>query len=163
MLISFISGELHDVTIQLPQVCQTFIRTLDLHLVHQMDNIGFFEMWLIFHNWEFGTNIRGVNKLRMYTELYVTYTSIHSIHIAMTCSALLHSDVVWRYIVWFALIGIVPFHLLCTTALPRPMRIQCLYIYIYIYIIVEKRTNSSHMYDHGFMDNTNRQAVCKSQ
>ena len=57
-----------------------------------------------------------------------------------------------------------------------------LYIYIYIYIkwtvfvnvttksaqhaharmiaiIVEKSPNSSHMYDHGFMDNTNRQAV----
>ena len=33
---------------------------------------------------------------------------------------------------------------------------------IYIYIIVEKSPNSSHMYDHGFMDNTNRQAVCKS-
>ena len=32
-------------------------------------------------------------------------------------------------------------------------------IYIYIYIIVEKSPNSSHMYDHGFMDNTNRQAV----
>ena len=32
---------------------------------------------------------------------------------------------------------------------------------IYIYIIVEK--SPSHMYDHGFMDNTNRQAVCKSQ
>ena len=31
--------------------------------------------------------------------------------------------------------------------------------YIYIYIIVEKSPNSSHMYDHGFMDNTNRQAV----
>ena len=30
---------------------------------------------------------------------------------------------------------------------------------IYIYIIVEKSPNSSHMYDHGFMDNTNRQAV----
>ena len=26
-----------------------------------------------------------------------------------------------------------------------------------------KSPNSSHMYDHGFMDNTNRQAVCKSQ
>ena len=64
---------------------------------------------------------------------------------------------------------------------------QCanVYIYIYIYIkwtvfvnvttksaqhararmiaiIVEKSPNSSHMYDHGFMDNTNRQAVnCK--
>ena len=35
--------------------------------------------------------------------------------------------------------------------------------FIYIYIIVEKSPNSSHMYDHGFMDNTNRQAVCKSQ
>ena len=34
---------------------------------------------------------------------------------------------------------------------------------IYIYIIVEKIPNSSHMYDHGFMDNTNRQAVCKSK
>ena len=32
-----------------------------------------------------------------------------------------------------------------------------------IAIIVEKRPNSSHMYDHGFMDNTNPQAVCKSQ
>ena len=32
-----------------------------------------------------------------------------------------------------------------------------------IAIIVEKSLNSSHMYDHGFMDNTNRQAVCKSQ
>ena len=31
-----------------------------------------------------------------------------------------------------------------------------------IAIIVEKSPNSSHMYDHGFMDNTNRQAVCKS-
>ena len=40
---------------------------------------------------------------------------------------------------------------------------QTIYIYIYIYIIVEKSPNSSHMYDHGFMDNTNRQAVCKSQ
>ena len=63
----------------------------------------------------------------------------------------------------------------------------CMYIYnIYIYIkwtvfvnvttksaqhaharmnamIVEKSPNSSHMYDHGFMDNTNRQTVCKSQ
>ena len=29
-------------------------------------------------------------------------------------------------------------------------------------IIVEKSPNSSHMYDHGFMENTNRQAVCKS-
>ena len=38
----------------------------------------------------------------------------------------------------------------------------CIYD-IYIYIIVEKSPNSSHMYDHGFMDNTNRQAVCKSQ
>ena len=28
-----------------------------------------------------------------------------------------------------------------------------------IAIIVEKSPNSSHMYDHGFMDNTNRQAV----
>ena len=35
--------------------------------------------------------------------------------------------------------------------------------HMYIYIIVEKSPNSSHMYDHGFMDNTNRQAVCKSQ
>ena len=34
---------------------------------------------------------------------------------------------------------------------------------IYIYIIVEKSPISSHMYDHGFMDKTNRQAVCKSQ
>ena len=33
----------------------------------------------------------------------------------------------------------------------------------YIYITVEKSPNSSHVYDHGFMDNTNRQAVCKSQ
>ena len=33
------------------------------------------------------------------------------------------------------------------------------YCIIYIYIIVEKSPNSSHMYDHGFMDNTNRQAV----
>ena len=64
--------------------------------------------------------------------------------------------------------------------------INYVYIYIYIYIkwtvfvnvttksaqhaharmiaiIVEKSPNSSHMYDHGFMDNTNRQAVCKSQ
>ena len=32
-----------------------------------------------------------------------------------------------------------------------------------IVIIAEKSPNSSHMYDHGFMDNTNRQAVCKSQ
>ena len=32
-----------------------------------------------------------------------------------------------------------------------------------IAIIVEKSPNSSHMYDHDFMDNTNRQAVCKSQ
>ena len=32
-----------------------------------------------------------------------------------------------------------------------------------IAIIVEKSPISSHMYDHGFMDNTNRQAVCKSQ
>ena len=32
-----------------------------------------------------------------------------------------------------------------------------------IAIIVEKSPNSSHMYDYGFMDNTNRQAVCKSQ
>ena len=32
-----------------------------------------------------------------------------------------------------------------------------------IAIIVEKSPNSSHMYDHRFMDNTNRQAVCKSQ
>ena len=32
-----------------------------------------------------------------------------------------------------------------------------------IAIIVEKSPNSSHMYDHVFMDNTNRQAVCKSQ
>ena len=31
--------------------------------------------------------------------------------------------------------------------------------YIYIYIIVEKSPISSHLYDHGFMDNTNRQAV----
>ena len=61
-----------------------------------------------------------------------------------------------------------------------------IYIYIYIYIkwtvfvnvttksaqhaharmiaiIVEKSPDPSHMYDHGFMDNTNRQAVCKSQ
>ena len=30
---------------------------------------------------------------------------------------------------------------------------------IYIYIIVEKSPNSSHMYDHGFLDNTNHQAV----
>ena len=32
-----------------------------------------------------------------------------------------------------------------------------------IAIIVGKSPISSHMYDHGFMDNTNRQAVCKSQ
>ena len=32
-----------------------------------------------------------------------------------------------------------------------------------IAIIIEKSPNSSHMYDHGFMDNTNGQAVCKSQ
>ena len=32
-----------------------------------------------------------------------------------------------------------------------------------IAMIVEKSPNSSHMYDHGFMDNTNRQVVCKSQ
>ena len=30
-----------------------------------------------------------------------------------------------------------------------------------IAIIVGKSPNSSHMYDHGFMDNTNRQAVKK--
>ena len=35
-------------------------------------------------------------------------------------------------------------------------------IYIYIYNCW-KSPNSSHMYDHGFTDNTNRQAVCKSQ
>ena len=58
------------------------------------------------------------------------------------------------------------------------MRIKLIYIYIkwtvfvnvttksaqhaharMIAIIVEKSPNSSHMYDHGFMDNTNRQAV----
>ena len=65
-----------------------------------------------------------------------------------------------------------------------PVQINKIYIYIYIKwtvfvnvttksaqhaharmiaIIVEKSPNSSHMYDHGFMDNTNRQAVCKSQ
>ena len=41
-----------------------------------------------------------------------------------------------------------------------------IYIYICIYIYTYncwKSPNSSHMYDHGFMDNTNRQAVCKSQ
>ena len=38
-----------------------------------------------------------------------------------------------------------------------------LYFIDIIYIIVEKSPNSSNMYDHGFMDNTNRQAVCKSQ
>ena len=66
------------------------------------------------------------------------------------------------------------------------MYMYILYTYIYIYIkwtvfvnvttksaqhaharmiaiIVENSSNSSHMYDHGFMDNTNRQAVCKSQ
>ena len=32
-----------------------------------------------------------------------------------------------------------------------------------IAIIVEKSPNSSDMYDHGFMGNTNCQAVCKSQ
>ena len=32
-----------------------------------------------------------------------------------------------------------------------------------IAIIVEKSPNSTHLYDHGFMDDTNRQAVCKSQ
>ena len=32
-----------------------------------------------------------------------------------------------------------------------------------IAIIVEKSPNSNHMYDLDFMDNTNRQAVCKSQ
>ena len=32
-----------------------------------------------------------------------------------------------------------------------------------IIIIVDKCPNSSHLYSHGFMDNTNRQAVCKSQ
>ena len=32
-----------------------------------------------------------------------------------------------------------------------------------IAIIVENSPHSSHMYDHGFMDYTNRQAVCKSQ
>ena len=32
-----------------------------------------------------------------------------------------------------------------------------------IAIIVEKSPNSSHLYDHGFMDNTNLQAVCTSQ
>ena len=38
--------------------------------------------------------------------------------------------------------------------------LPCIYIYIYIYcIIVEKSPNSGHMYDHGFMDNSNRQAV----
>ena len=37
--------------------------------------------------------------------------------------------------------------------------VSYMYIYIYIYVIVEKSPNSSHMYDHGFMDNTNRQAV----
>ena len=34
---------------------------------------------------------------------------------------------------------------------------------IYIYIIVEKIPNSSHLYDQGFMANTNRQAVCTSE
>ena len=33
----------------------------------------------------------------------------------------------------------------------------------HIYSIVEKSPNTSHLYDHGFMDNTNRQAVCKLQ
>ena len=33
------------------------------------------------------------------------------------------------------------------------------YIHIYMYIIVEKSPNSSHMFDHGFMDNINRQTV----
>ena len=43
---------------------------------------------------------------------------------------------------------------------PIPTKyIYIIYIYMYIYIIVEKSPNSSHMYDHGFMDNTNRQAV----
>ena len=48
--------------------------------------------------------------------------------------------------------------------MPNTLLIQLPYgEYIYIYIIVEKSPNSSHMYDHGFMDKTNRQAVCKSQ
>ena len=32
-----------------------------------------------------------------------------------------------------------------------------------IAIIVEKSPNSRHLYDHGFMDNTNLQTVCKSK
>ena len=32
-----------------------------------------------------------------------------------------------------------------------------------IAVIVEKSPNSNHLYDHGFMDNTNLQAVCESQ
>ena len=49
------------------------------------------------------------------------------------------------------------------SVLPQHGCIDCIDIDIYIYIIVEKSPNSSHMYDHVFMDNTNRQAVCKSQ
>ena len=51
----------------------------------------------------------------------------------------------------------------CIHPLPMVQYYIYVYIYTYIYIIVEKSPNSSHMYDHGFMDNTNRQAVCKSQ
>ena len=47
---------------------------------------------------------------------------------------------------------------------PGMVDISCFNLYnIYIYIIVEKSPNSSQLYDHGFMDNTNGQAVCKSQ
>ena len=42
------------------------------------------------------------------------------------------------------------------TCTPSQLKVM---ITVYIYIIVEKSPNSSHMYDHGFMDNTNRQAV----
>ena len=81
----------------------------------------------------------------------------------------------------------IMFHCRCITVRGEFMYVLYdVYIYIYIYkikwtvfvnvttksaqhaharmiaIIVEKSPNSSHMYDHVFMDNTNRQAVCKS-
>ena len=64
---------------------------------------------------------------------------------------------------WFSLysihIMIILYQMFQTSLTKRLLSSTCKpHIYIYIYIIVEKSPNSSHMYDHGFMDNTNRQA-----
>ena len=69
--------------------------------------------------------------------------------VSMSCSTYTHTQTythIYIYIKWTVFVNV-------TTKSAQHAHARM------IVIIVEKSPNSSHIYDHGFMDNTNRQAV----